>query len=363
LRASTIREEADNPVFPFNRKYLGSKRLLRSWIVDRICEAAPGSSPGVPPVAVLDGFCGTGSITVELAARGAQRIVAVDSLLSNCLILQGCVAAARMEAARAADLLAELNGTCPAPGYITQSYAGTYFTAENCARMDAIRESIASRAAAGRLGPGEHEYLLASFLLAADRVANTLGQYDAFLKNIDSASVVEGRHVRDERVQSDFRLRPLAAVSGAGISVVAGDMLALAQGIAADAAYYDPPYNGRQYCDNYHVLENIARWEKPLLSGKTRKFDRTGLRSPFSRRAEAAGALQRLVRGTRAPHVFLSYSSEGILTREAIRAILGEQGRISEWEFAYPVFGNGAGVSARRSVTELLFHLHREERT
>lgn len=312
---------------------------------------------------MLDGFCGTGSITIELAARGAQRIVAVDSLLSNCLILRGCVAAARLQAARVAGLLGELNETCPAAGYITESYAGTYFTVENCARMDAIRESIASRRAAGGLAADEYEYLLASFLLAADRVANTLGQYDAFLKNIDSASVVEGRHLRDERVWSDFRLRPLGAVQGAGISVVPGDMLDLAPGIAADAAYYDPPYNGRQYCDNYHVLENIARWEKPLLSGKTRKFDRTGLRSPFSRRAEAAGALQRLVCGTRARHIFLSYSSEGILAREAIRAILGEQGRVNEWEFAYPVFGNGAGVSARRSVTELLFHLHREQGT
>ena len=350
---------ADSPLLPFNRKYLGSKRLLRAWIADRICEAAPGGPSGRPPASVLDGFCGTGALTVELAARGTSRIVAVDSLVSNCVILRGWAAAARIDAGRAAALLAEMNASDPARGYISESYAGTYFTAENCARMDAVREIIAARAAAGDLSPDEHDYLLASFLLAADRVANTLGQYDAFLKHIGSDSVVEGRHLRDQRVRSPFRLRPLAVGPGAEITVLAGDLLALAAGIRVDAAYYDPPYNGRQYCDNYHVLENIARWEKPALSGKTRKFDRTGLRSPFSRRADAALALQKLVQDTPARHVFLSYSSEGILSRETIRAILELQGTVREWEFPYPVFGNGAGVSARRSLTELLFHLRK----
>ena len=338
---------------PFNRKYLGSKRLLRKRIADRIVEAA-----GVPGT-FLDGFCGTGAVSLEMLARGAGRVTAVDSLRSNCVVLRGACGAPADPAGRARllELLGMLNGLEPRDGYITESYAGTYFTAENCARMDAVREIIAARAAAGDLSPDEHDYLLASFLLAADRVANTLGQYVAFLKHIGSDSVVEGRHLRDQRVRSPFRLRPLAVGPGAEITVLAGDLLALAAGIRVDAAYYDPPYNGRQYCDNYHVLENIARWEKPALSGKTRKFDRTGPRSPFSRRADAARALQKLVQDTPARHVFLSYSSEGILSRETIRAILELQGTVREWEFPYPVFGNGAGVSARRSVTELLFHL------
>jgi adenine-specific DNA-methyltransferase len=136
-------------------------------------------------------------------------------------------------------------------------------------------------------------------------------------------------------------------------------MLELAGSIEADAAYYDPPYNGRQYCDNYHVLENLALWKKPPLAGKTRKFDRRGMRSPFCSRSLAAEALRRLVRGTAAFHLFLSYSSEGILGGEEIRAILGESGEVRRWECPYPVFGNGAGVSQRRSLTEYLFHLHR----
>jgi len=105
------------------------------------------------------------------------------------------------------------------------------------------------------------------------------------------------------------------------------------------------------------VLENLARWEKPPLFGKTRKFDRAALRSPFSQKAQAAGALQRLVEGTHAAHIFLSYSSEGILSREEIHALLSSRGETRIMEIPYPVFGNGAGVSVRRSVIEYLFHV------
>ena len=72
---------------PLNRKYLGSKRLLSGRIADRIVEAA-----GVPET-FLDGFCGTGAIGLEMLARGAGRVTAVDSLRSNCVILGGACAA------------------------------------------------------------------------------------------------------------------------------------------------------------------------------------------------------------------------------------------------------------------------------
>ncbi len=36
---------------------------------------------------------------------------------------------------------------------------------------------------------------------------------------------------------------------------------------------------------------------------------------------------------------------------------LRARGTVSCTEMPYPVFGNGAGVAARRSVTEYLFHV------
>lgn len=167
--------------------------------------------------------------------------------------------------------------------------------------------------------------------------------------------------MRDQRVSSPFRLKALAPWTGGRVDVIVGDMEELAQSIPVEVAYYDPPYNGRQYCSNYHVLENLARWEKPALRGKTRKFDCMGLRSRFSSRSAAAAALRSLMDGTRARHVFLSYSSEGILSRGEILDTLTALGDAHLREFEYPVFGNGAGVSVKRNVTEYLFHLQKRE--
>ncbi len=347
MSAWTTSERTESSVLPFNRKYLGSKRQLREWLADRICSVA-----GLPRV-FLDGFFGTGAVSIAMARRGTARIVAVDTLRSNCVILRGFAG----WTPAMAGLLDRLNAVAPKEGYVRENYGGTYFTEENCRRMDGIREEIAGMKAAGEISDAAHDAALASFLLAADRVANTLGQYDAFMKNIGGQSRVDGRHVLDERVRSPFLLRPLERLPGALIDVREGDMNSLAPGIEADVAYFDPPYNHRQYCDNYHVLENLARWQKPPLFGKTRKFDRSGLHSPYSRKREAAEALRGLVAATRAAHLFLSYSSEGILPPEQILGILSSRGRPSVTEISYPVFGNGAGVSSRRSVVERLFHV------
>ena len=166
--------------------------------------------------------------------------------------------------------------------------------------------------------------------------------------------------MRDGRVTDPFTLRPLAPVErGDSVEVLEADLAAGVPLPAVDVAYLDPPYNGRQYCDNYHVLENLARWSRPELHGRTRKFDRTGLRSPFSTRRGAAGAFAGVLGRTRARHLFVSYSSEGILDRDAIARLLEGWGALTVHEEAYPVFGNGAGVSRRRQVTELLFHAAR----
>ncbi|HET6450884.1 MAG TPA: DNA adenine methylase [Spirochaetia bacterium] len=344
---STASGRAEAPVLPYNRKYLGSKRQLREWLADRMCAIA--GTPGT----FLDGFFGTGSVSVAMAGRGVRRIVAVDNLRCNCVILRGCTA----QSPRTTELLQRLNAREPVRGYVSRHYGGTYFTSGNCRRMDAIREEIQRLHQAAEITPAEHDILLASFLLGADRVANTIGQYDAFLKNIRSRNRPGGPHLLDDRVHTPFVLQPLDRIPDASIEVREADMLAVAGAIEADIAYLDPPYNHRQYCDNYHVLENLARWEKPAVHGKTRKFDRTGLKSPFSQRPQAAEALRALVAAVRAPNVFLSYSSEGILTREQIIGILEQRGTTTLLEIPYPVFGNGAGVSRRRSVSEFLFHL------
>jgi adenine-specific DNA-methyltransferase len=134
------------------------------------------------------------------------------------------------------------------------------------------------------------------------------------------------------------------------------DLNHLIHRLEGEVLYLDPPYNGRQYIDCYHVLENILRWEKPRLYGTTRKFRREALKSRYSRRREAAQALAELIAAARCEHIFLSYNSEGIIPDEQLLAILKNKGAVEVLEREYAVFGNGAGCARRRFVRERLFY-------
>lgn len=79
----------------------------------------------------------------------------------------------------------------------------------------------------------------------------------------------------------------------------ANDLVKLIQ---ADLVYLDPPYNSRQYCDAYHLLENVARWEKPEVFGVARKMDRISLKSRYCTRG-ASKALEDLVRNITAKYI------------------------------------------------------------
>jgi len=47
------------------------------------------------------------------------------------------------------------------------------------------------------------------------------------------------------------------------------DINSLIKNTNHDVVYLDPPYNHRQYSGNYHILETIAKNDKPKIKGKT----------------------------------------------------------------------------------------------
>lgn len=285
-----------------------------------------------------------------------KKIYAVDNLCFNIIILKGFTAK-QSNLINISKHLHDLNALPGIKGYITEQFASTYFTEQNCMRMDAVREAINQLYVSRMLNEDEYNYLLASFLLSADRIANTLGQYDAFLKHIGSSTHKAGRHIVDLRVYSSFLLRPLELVTASELIIYNKNILDCVGKFKCHTAYFDPPYNTRQYCDNYHVLENLARWDKPALFGKTKKFNRTMLKSRFSQRRQVKRAFQELFDRVRSRHIFLSYNSEGILSKDEVIDLLSPYGPVTNWQIPYSVFGKGAGVSKKRQVWEYLFYV------
>jgi adenine-specific DNA methylase/DNA modification methylase len=346
-------------VQPQNRKYLGSKNRLIDFLTGTIL-----SKVGEIDV-FADLFAGTGVVGAAFRAH-SSKVIANDLLYSNYVVNRAFLTSTEkdVDLDRVAELIEELNRCQPVCGYAHANYSDTYFTEANAARIDGIREKIDLMAAEQRCSEQERLILLTSLLFAVDKAANTVGQYDAFLKHIHEDAPSRGspaagdRHLIDSNVRKPLSLRvPEIELAGNYSNEVFNlDANRLVHQLDAEVLYLDPPYNTRQYVDCYHVLENILRWDKPALKGKTRKFPRDHLKSRYSRKAEAAAALDELIQAARAKHIFLSYNNEGIIPEQTIREILGRRGAVEVFCREYSVFGNGAGSARKRNLVERIFY-------
>lgn len=98
-----------------------------------------------------------------------------------------------------------------------------------------------------------------SLIYAMDKIANTCGHYDAYIQG-----AVFDRHLALSIPSVNALSNPLNQCHNE-------DANELVKHIYADLVYIDPPYNSRQYCDAYHLLENVARREKPAVYGVAKK--------------------------------------------------------------------------------------------
>lgn len=129
-----------------------------------------------------------------------------------------------------------------------------------------------------------------------DRIANTVGHYDAYRK-----------HVTFEKELVLNVLLPEVNINANNIcyNVDANELI---KSIKCDLLYLDPPYNSRQYCDAYHLLENIARWQKPKVYGVAKKMDRASLKSDYCM-ITATKAFEELIGNADAKYILLSYNN------------------------------------------------------
>ncbi|MCH2663210.1 DNA adenine methylase [bacterium] len=256
------------------------------------------------------------------------------------------------------SVLRAINATRPRRGFVFQNYCPggsstqkrIYFSDSNGRRCDGIRQQIEEWLRDGLIKESEYYYLLASLIVAMDRVANTASVYAAYLKRLKKSA------------QRDFVLDSVPTSGGRGRhAVYHKNGQDLVGRIACDILYMDPPYNQRQYCTNYHVLETIAAYDNPPLIGKTglRPYDEQ--RSDFCVKARALGALEDMVQRTRAQYVFLSYNSEGLMAKRDILDVMRAYGTADVRSKRYPRFRADVDSPNRKykanSVTEYLFRL------
>ena len=312
-----------------NRRYLGNKFNL----IDFIRQVTDEHCSDIESIA--DIFAGTGAVSSAFIDRA---IVTNDLLYSNYLCNLAWFGSETIRPNFLKGLIEEYNRKSNLEdNYMTENFSDTYFSRNDCTKIGFIREDIENKYQNEVISERERAILIASLLYAMDRIANTCGHYDAYRRG-----VIFDRHLLlsplDVPIRNSLKNRCFNE-----------DANELVKHIKADLIYIDPPYNSRQYCDTYHLLENVARWQKPPVHGVARKMDRQGLKSDYCT-SKAASAFEDLILNIDAKYILFSYNnmatkgddrSNARISDDDIFRILETKGKVEVFSKKYKAFSTG----------------------
>lgn len=295
--------------------YIGSKQKL-SGFISSVVRGVVGED--LSERVFCDIFAGTGVVGRSFKTK-VRKVIANDCEYYSYVLNKNYIEN-HTEIAGKQDFIDELNAEpLIDTGFVYRNYCvggGTgrqYFSDHNGKKIDAIRTSIEQWKNEGRIGDNIYFFLLASLLESADKVANTASVYGAYLKSLKPSAQKEmvlqpAVFEINEREHEVFN-----AASNDLISWIEGDIL-----------YLDPPYNGRQYGANYHLLNTIALYDDFIPMGKTGM--REYRRSNYCSAAKVVNEFEDLVRQARFRYIFLSYNNEGLMSVHTIRSIMERYG-------------------------------------
>lgn len=323
-----------------NRRYLGNKYKLLGFIEDIVNEKCNGFE------SFCDIFAGTGVVGGRFNQKNI-KVISNDILSSNYFPIKAFLGVNKVDQDEIREKIDILNSVkTNEDNYFSTHFGNTYFTLENARKIGEIREKIETIADSD----DEKAVLIASLLYAVDKVANTVGHYDAFRKKLDT-------------VQPLRLLMPdIDTENNWNNEIYREDANQLVRRISFDVFYIDPPYNSRQYSDAYHLLENLAIWEKPIVHGIAKKMNRSHLKSDYCLKS-APEAFSDLIRNAKCKHILVSYNNTGEskdgrsnarISDEQIINALKNRGEVDIFERDYKAFT--AGKSNGDGYTERVFY-------
>ncbi len=311
-----------------SRRYIGNKAKLTQWIINIIQEHTGGFH------SFFDVFAGTASVSKAVIPY-TDNIVMNDFLFSNNIIYKAFFDKGKYEEAKLLNLLIQYNGINPndiQANYFSDNFGDKFFDYKNAKLIGWIREDIEKHR--NSLTEKEYAILLASLIYSIDRIANTVGHFDAYIKK--------------PITYRPLTLQLIKPLSPKSVRIYREDSNILATRVSADIAYIDPPYNSRQYSRFYHIYENLTTWEKPKLYGVAMKPKPQNMSAYCT--TGAAAAFKDLIMKLRVRYIAVSYnntynsksgSSKNKITLKEIRDILEQRGRTTIYDCAHKCFNTG----------------------
>jgi adenine-specific DNA-methyltransferase len=298
-------------------KYIGSKAALIPYILKCIDENIPSGSIR----SAIDVFTGTTRVAQAFKNRGWQVQTSDLSPASACY--SGTWIGNAGENGYLKEYVKKLNALTGHDGWLTKNYCDArgekggivrVWQAKNGKKADSIRDQID----VWPLKQWEKETLITSLILALDKVDNTVGVQQAYLKDWCTRS------------HNDLALDLPKSLKGPQGKHHTGNCLEISYE-PADLAYLDPPYSSHSYATYYHIWDSIALWDKPEVGLNTnRRVDRisghetydSGMASDWNSKRSALAAFEKLLIRLPVRWILVSYNNESLVEAETLLGLI-----------------------------------------
>lgn len=327
--------------------YIGSKLSLIHFIQDAINEVT-GITDGTGYI-MADLFAGTGIVGSTFKKQGFSIIsndIQYYSYIMNKHLIENSTDINTSK-------LKYLNSLTGVEGFIYKNYCmgsgsnRNYFSDYNGKKCDIIRQEIDRMYNNKEIFDKEYYCFLASLINSIDKYANTASVYGAFLKNLKKSA------------SKEFELDLLPVIYGNNVCKVYNeDVNILIKKISGHILYLDPPYNTRQYCTNYHVLETISKYDNPSLNGVTGLREYSMQKSAYCSKKTAKHALENLIANAKFKYIFLSYNNEGIIPVDNIKKIMEKYGEYKVYTKNYRRFKSDRQSNRNHKLNSTIEYLH-----
>ena len=317
-----------------------------------------------PGKVVADLMCGTASVSVALRTSG-YKVIASDLMTFAVqhatvrLTMDAPPPFSKLGAKSYFDVLKHLQALAPVYGFMAREYSPAgkpragcsprmYLTDENAGLIEAINYQLNTWNKKALLTHQEYCLLRHDLVLATNRVANIAGTYGHFRSTWSNGAL------------SKLTLIPTEFVWGFSCDhvVMQGPAESVAQSLTADLCYLDPPYMKRQYAANYHLIETVARGDEPEAIGVSGLRPWRDQYSDFCSKLRIRDSFAKIIRGMNCSKFLISYSEDGLLSKEEMLNMLRQFGEAEVSIYKVPRFRSNNSPLGR-TMSEYLFTLNR----
>ena len=352
--------------------YIGNKRALLGHIAAAVEQVK--HRLGKARLRIFDAFSGSGVVSRYFKSHA-------DLLISND-IEQYAAATARcylsnrseVDLAAVSEAVADLNQRVDTEnfptGFIEELYSPkdekcitgedrVFYTKSNARRLDNYRRLIDT------LPAKVQTMLLGPLLSSASVHANTAGVFKGFYKNRETRIGQFGGSKADALVRITGQIRldvPVLSNFECECQVLQDDANAVAPRLKdLDLVYIDPPYNQHPYGSNYFMLNLLLRYQRPRCVSQVSGIPTGWQRSGYNVKARSLSLLKDLLGTLDTRFLLVSFSNEGFIPAQQMRAMLAELGSLNVVETRYNAFRGSRNFDNRSiHVTEQLFLVERK---